>query len=138
MQTNADITLWNKYVDPDTRTEAYQRVEITAVHWESVKAAQKNATGGSVSADKATVYVTQFGRMDYRTPRAWVNMSDKGGYWTLQEGDVIAKGLLQVELSGAYTLSNLKADYDDVLVITSVDNMDSGLSGMRHWQVGAK
>jgi hypothetical protein len=56
----------------------------------------------------------------------------------LQQGDIIARGVISQELSGSFTVSQLKAAYDDVFVITSVDDMSIGSKSMWHWQVGAK
>jgi hypothetical protein len=35
-------------------------------------------------------------------------------------------------------MTDLKAKYDDVLTITSVDTFDNGSDYMRHWRAGAK
>ena len=138
MQTNADITLWNKYVDPDTRAEVYQRAEISRVAWEAMKAANTLRSGGQIEADKVTVYIPWSRGANHVKPRQFTLLADKAGFWTLQQGDIIARGIISQELSGAFTVSQLKAAYDDVFIITSVDDMSIGTQAMWHWQVGAK
>ena len=132
MRTNADITLYNKYLV--ARVETFQRIQILNVAWE-----QRHARSQFDSADLATVYIPFARGTDYLKPHAWQLLSSKANNWTLQIGDVIAKGLLSDELvTGTFTLSNLKAAYDDVLVINSVDTYDYGSFSMRHWAIGAR
>jgi hypothetical protein len=131
MRTNNDITIYNKYRVANADT--YQRTQIEAVAWE-----QRHARSQFDSDDLATVFIPLTRGEDYLKPREWQALSDKTGKWTLQVGDVIAKGLIATDISGAYTLTSLKAAYDDVLVITAVDTFDYGSANMQHWRVGAK
>lgn len=138
MRTNADLTIYNKYVDSVTRTEKYQRTQVKAVAWENRKASNTIATGGNISADQARVFIPFQRGANYAKAKAWQALSTKTSRWTLQEGDVIVKGLVSDEIGTGFTVTALKAKYDDVLMISSVDTMDSGSASMRHWQVGAK
>lgn len=138
MNSNADVTVWNKYVNPTTKVEVWQRAEILRVHFESAKIANTLRTGGQISADKVNVYIPWARGASYVKPRQWQALADKSGYWTLQEGDIIARGIISQELSSSYTPAQLKSAYDDVFVITSVDDMSIGSRAMWHWQVGAK
>jgi hypothetical protein len=65
-------------------------------------------------------------------------LTDKTGYWTLQEGDFVVKGFVTDEISSSFTISALQAKYPAVLSITSIDTMDMGSPAMSHWQIGAK
>jgi hypothetical protein len=131
MQTNTDITLYNKYLVG--RVETWQRVQIEDVHWE-----QRHAREGNEDNDFTLVFIPFARGTSYLKPREW-QASGKTGYWTLQIGDVIVKGLVSDELvAGTFTLSNLKAAYDDVLVIASVDTRDYGSSNLQHWEVTAR
>ena len=138
MRTNADLTVYNKYVDSVTRTEKYQRTQIKSVAWENRKASNTIATGGNISADQARVFIPFQRGVNYVKAKAWQALSAKTSRWTLQEGDVIVKGLVSDEIGTSFTVTALKAKYDDVLVISSVDTMDSGSPSTQHWQVGAK
>jgi hypothetical protein len=145
VRTNADLTIYNKHVAGGV--EAWQRAQIQAVAWENRKGANVLRAGGNIAADQAAVYIP-FARGDnYLAPRAWQALADKTGKWTLQVGDFIVKGLVEDDVHGeiedsppvpAFTISDLKAKYDDVLQVTSVDTMDSGSLSIRHWQLGAK
>lgn len=130
MQTETDCTVYNKYLVG--RVDTFQRVEIEGVHWE-----QRHAVRGDLnSPDVALVFIPFARGDDYLKPREWQALSDKSDNWTLQIGDVIVKGLVTDELvAGTFTLSNLKAAYDDVLVIASVDTRDFGSSAMQHWEL---
>ena len=39
MKANANLTIYNKYIDPATRSEKFQRTQILDVAWENRKAA---------------------------------------------------------------------------------------------------
>jgi hypothetical protein len=147
MRTNTLLTLYNKYVDPTTRTELYQRTLLPGqVEWENRKAANVNAQGGNTAADQATIYIPGSLGVKYLKPAAWKALSIKTGYWTLQVGDIVVKGEVDDTIHAAttdpvvaaFTPTNLKEKYDDVLVITSIDQRDAGSLYMRHWQLGAK
>ncbi len=144
MRTNATATIFNKYIDSSTRSERYQRTQIGAVAWENRKASNLLRSGGAIAIDQATIFIPFANGTNYLKPIAW--LAAKTGKWTLQEGDIIVKGLVTDEIheavvspaSPAFTVTMLKAKYDDVLVITSVDTMDSGSLVMQHWKVGAR
>jgi hypothetical protein len=131
------MTVYNKYIDPATRLEKYQRVGIVAVAWENRKAANVRSTGGLASADQARVFIPFACGVNFLQPKAWQALTTKTGKWTLQVGDLIVKGLVSDEIQTGFTVTALKAKYDDVLVITSVDTMDAGSPGMQHWNIGA-
>ena len=135
MRSNcAWITIYNVYTNPATRQPAYQRVTVPDVTWENRRAANKSAAG-EIAANKATIYILLTRCANYLNPRAWQALPVKTGKWTLQDGDVIVRALATEELTGAFTVTALKAKYDDCLTITSVDLMDLGSSAIRHYQV---
>lgn len=138
MRTNADLTIYNKYIDPATRAEKYQRTQIRSIVWESRKAVNTIASGGTVSVDSVRVFIPFARDANYLSPKAWQALVTKTGKWTLQEGDYIVKGLVADEITGAFTTTSLRAKYDNVLVISSVDTMDVGSLSLQHWQIGAK
>jgi hypothetical protein len=150
MRTNADLTVYNKYIDPATRSEAYQRASIKAVTWEGRKGGTVLTSGGQIELDLARVFIPLARGVDFLSPKAWQALDDRTGIWTFQIGDVIVRGVITDEITTAmtdpithvvtpaFTVSKLRAKYDDVLVITSVDLMDAGSLALRHWQVGAR
>jgi hypothetical protein len=138
VRTNSDCTVYNKYINAATRTEQWQRTQIAGVAWENRKAANVLASGGNIQVDQATVYIPFARGTNYLAPRAWQALVSKTGKWTLQEGDVIVRGLVTDEISSLFTITALEKKYDDVLTISSVDFMDMGSTSMQHWQVGLK
>lgn len=136
MRTNSDLTVYNKSVDASTRAEVWSSYQITGVMWENCKAANV-IRSGLLEADKVAVYIPYARGAAYLSPRVWQALSVKTGYWTLQVGDVIVRGLVNETIDADYTISDLKREYDDVMTIRSVDAMDGGMPYMRHWQVGA-
>ena len=136
MRTNCDITIYNQYIDPTTRLEKWQRVNILAVEWENRKAANVRSSGGQMASDQARVFIPFARGADFFKPRAWQALTTKTGKWTLQVGDLIVKGAVSDNLGDSFTVTQLKAKYDDVLKISSVDTMDMGSFALQHWNVG--
>lgn len=139
MQTNCNITLYNKYIDPTTRAEKYQRTVINNVMWQGAKASSA-ASGGLLASNTANIFIPFALGTQYKDAQTWLALVSKTGYWTLQEGDVIVKTAVTDEIttSPVFTLTNLKAKYANVVIVTSVDLADYGSPDMQHWQIGAK
>ena len=136
MRTNANLTLYNKYFVG--RVEKYQRTQIPAVLWEDRKAANTLASGGDIAANQANIYIPFQRGEKYLFHTEWQALTDKTGYWTLQEGDFVVRGFAVDEITDSFSISSLKAKYPFVLSIKSIDFMDMGNVSLRHWQVGAK
>jgi hypothetical protein len=137
MRTNCDITIYNQYIDPATRLEKWQRVNILAVAWENRKAANVRSSGGQMASDQARVFIPVVRGVNFLASKAWQALATKTGKWTLQVGDIIVKTAVIDEIGTGFTVTQLKAKYDDVLIISSVDTMDAGSISMRHWNIGA-
>jgi hypothetical protein len=138
MKTNTAVTLYNRYINPTTRLEEFQRVVIPSAHWENRKAANALASGGLVNADQATVYIPMTHGAKYLSPTRWRALASRVGYWTLQVGDLIAFGAVADDVDAEYTVTDLRAEYNDVLQVRSVDEMNFGSVSMRHWKVSAQ
>jgi hypothetical protein len=135
MIPNCDMTVYNKYLV--SGVDHYQRTQLKKVTWEDRKASNVRATGGTMEANQATVFIA-FSHLNHLSPKLWDALTTKTGKWTLAEGDYIVKGLVLDEIGASFTLSALKAKYDSVLAIRSVDVRDEGSFAMRHWEVGAQ
>lgn len=135
MISNCDITIYNKYIV--NRAEQWQRTVILQVAWESTKAIAGQRF--QQPANTVTIFIP-FDRKatGYATPKQWQALTDKTGRWTLQEGDVIVRGSVDDEIVGDFTITSLRAAYDDVVSIASVDAMDLGSASMQHFEVGCK
>lgn len=64
--------------------------------------------------------------------------SGRFGKWTLAVGDYLVKGLVADEITTGFSVTNLKAKYDDVVQAKSVDTFDMGSASLRHWKVSAQ
>jgi hypothetical protein len=151
MRTNADLTIYNKYIDPTTRSEKYQRTQVGKVAWENRKGINVIMSGGSIESDQASIYIPYSLSANYLEAPTWRALADKTGKWTLQVGDILVNGLVTDEITltattdpithvvtPAFTPTSLKAKYNEVLMITALDFMDAGSKPLWHWQVGAK
>ncbi len=151
MNVNTGITIYNKYIV--NSKEAYQRTQVTDIEWQSRKGSNVIATGGNIAADAAKIVIPVVRGTNYLAPKAWQALVSKTGKWTLQIGDFIVKGLITDEIHDlipeitgppvipaipAFTITNLKAKYDDVLSISSVDLKDGGSQLLERWEVAAK
>jgi hypothetical protein len=141
MRTNCLATLYNGYISGGA--QKYQRTAIGLVAWFNTKASNV-LRSGLLAADSAVIYVPLALGEDYVDPKPWAALTVKTGKWTLAVGDVIVKGLVTDEIHDAvvgppavpaFTMTNLKAAYDDVVTIKSVDTFDMGSVSLRHWKV---
>ncbi|MDD2921470.1 MAG: hypothetical protein PHQ36_04220 [Anaerolineales bacterium] len=131
MITNTTLTVYNKYVDPQTRSEVIQRSEIGAALWQSASAVSQSKSA-TIAADMASIAIPFAECANYKPPKEWLALEDKSGFWTLREGDEIARGIVTEALNTARQL------YDEVLTIRSVARMDQGSPNTHHFLVGAK
>lgn len=135
MIPNGHVTIYNRYFI--NRVETYQRTVVKNVVWEATKAVSGRSTG-VLASNVATVFIPMQRGADYLKPKAWQALVTKTGKWTLKEGDVIVRGEVTDNITTEYKLSDLRAEYDDVVVISSVDAMDQGSPNVQHWEVGCK
>lgn len=132
---NDTITVYNKYRGEDG-FEQWQRSVVKGVFWNAIKGAVIRRTGIS-TADSVQIIIPCAVRVDSRTykePKAWEQLPDKMGHWTLKPGDTVIKGSIDYEIVKS---SKELQGYDDVLNITSVDFKDFS-SDMAHWEVSGK
>lgn len=130
---NAHITVYNKYTDPATREEKYQRSEVYDVVWQSIKAISRMRE--KIGANSALILIPFASGTGYQEPKAW--QTDRDG-WTLQEGDAVVRGLVSDEIDSGFTITDLRKDHENVFVIASVDAMDQGSLNVQHWEVNCK
>ncbi len=136
MRTNTDATIYNKHIE--ARDDVYQRATILKIAWQNIRAISKLKSGGDIAANKVVAYIPKSSGALYLDPKVWQALADKTGYWTLQEGDIIVRGVVDDEISALFTITDLKAKYDDVLAISEVDPHLYGSRGLQHWKVSAK
>jgi hypothetical protein len=118
VQTNTNLTLYSRSISGGL--ESWTRSVIRDVQWENTKAANLIASGLQ-SANAVDVYIPTHNRTTTIT---------------IKPGDVIVEGIVTDEIDTEYTISNLKADNADVVVVKTVDRYDFGSSPLRHIRVG--
>lgn len=118
MQTNTDLTLYNKSVE--NNVEKWTRSVIENVHWENRKAANV-IRSGILQADSVAVFIPTYNR---EIP-------------TIKIGDVIVEGIVTKTIGPSYRISQLKEDYSNVVTVRSVDNYNFGSPSMHHLRIGA-
>lgn len=138
MQTNSDITIYNKYLDPMTRNEGYNRTVIRDVFWTDIEASVR-AQAGRNSDD--TVYMAIPFRsipagLSFVRPKLYQDLEVCTGYFTLAPGDRIVKGEATLEITGS-RISELDKAYE-AYTLTSVSTRNFGSPHMHHWGVTAK
>jgi len=139
MKTNTPATLYNRYYDPDTKLEVFQRKLLPAVMWEDRKYSRVVQTGGRLADYTAMIYIPfSYNKATFAKPKAWLALEDKSNYWTIQEGDLLVKGDVADVLNAGFTPSDLKRKYDDVLSAIDIYTYDMGSYALQHWKVGAK
>jgi hypothetical protein len=130
---NAHVTIYNRYIHTD-RSEKWQRSEIFNCVWQGVSAIARFKE--QVPANTILILIPFASGAGYAEPKAW--QASKASQWTLQEGDVIVRGLVTDEIDTEYTITSLRAEHQHVVQIASVAAMDEGSPNVQHWEVQAK
>ena len=131
MIPNAHITVYNKYIED--HVEKFQRSEVMNCVWQGVSAIARFKE--QVPANTILIMIPFASGLAYQEPKAW--QIDRDG-WTLQEGDIVVRGMVTDEIAGAYGLKQLYAEHQYVVAIASVAAMDEGSPNVQHWEVQAK
>ena len=95
MITNADITLYHVWLNPETRKKEYRRNIIRNIHWYTN---QKTAVGdgGLRSADEYKIRIPLESCEGYLPPAEYQENPD--GHWTVENGDLFVRGGLDLEI----------------------------------------
>lgn len=140
MTVNADITIFNKRYNADRRTELFYPTQIRGVSFYKRKnvAWKKKETS---SDDEYTIRIpidADMGGKEYMEAKAYEALSDEefSGYWTLQPGAIIIKGLSDMETA---TETELDKTYADAIrIMNFTDNTDRCSDVMKHWRIGGE
>jgi len=130
LKTNSSMTIYNKYFDPITREDKWQRHVIQEVFWDATSSV--NLYKGLNRADKGVIYVPfNSNYMTYFTdPISF--QANHTCYWTIQNGDIIVKGTVTDEITKQ---SELERKYSNVLNVSGFAIRDFGSPNMRHIEV---
>ncbi len=140
MIVNADITVFNRRYIPEERTEKFVGTVIKGVSWYHRKGTQSGSEETS-DRDAYTIRIpvsADMGGKEYADQREYAAMDDvtASGYWTIQPGAVIVRGISDKTEA---TETELKEGYLEVMVVTNyTDNRDRCTPPMRHWRIGGE
>lgn len=111
---NADITIFNKVYDEETRSDKYLRTILKGVHVEKTNASQKNDSKVVVND---SLFVSIPFLDNYVSSKKFQEF--KKGY-TLQNTDIIVVGIVDKDITSLKDLKKL----DDVYTVNSVEVID--------------
>lgn len=124
MITNADLTIYNRILNKETKLDEYHRTVIRGIWW-FVKNKRTLTDNGLLAADEYYVripYHADFGGKRFVPPKDWTG---DPGTWTLQANDHIVKGECLIEIVKP---SELAKEITDTFRILSWGNNDFGNS----------
>lgn len=132
MITNADITIYNHKVDKITRLDTWQRTIIRGVHF-YVDNKVSVGDGGLNSADVYKIRIPEEAECDktYIPEDEYFTLGDVSGFWTIQEDDIIVRGICDIEIEKP---ADLKERHVRYCKVTSWS--DNRRGGLPHWRIG--
>lgn len=149
MYTPHTVTIYNVGENPDTLETEYNMTILRGVFLDRREAANIEKSGLR-DADVASLFIPfSVEAVDavtgtpkqYIGPKAYRQLADVSGYWTL-EGGGLASGadtfFIKGEIVNYSGYGKMREMYDDVYDITTIDTRDFGSPDMQHWQVGAR
>lgn len=149
MYTPHTVTIYNVSENPDTLEQEYNVTFLRGVFLDRRQAINIEKSGLQ-DADAATLFIpfsveaidaeTESPK-EYIGPKAYRQLSDVTGYWTLEPGGVSSGAdtfFVKGEVLSYEGYGKMREQYDDVYDITTVDMRDFGSEDMQHWQVGAR
>lgn len=140
MTVNADITIFNKRYIQEERTEKFFSTRIYGVSLYS----KKGTSSGDNELRKSDTYTIRIPAdadtdgKEYADQLSYKAMDDATypGYWTLQPGAIIVRGISDLEVA---TETELRENYPDVILVTNfTDNRDRCSDAMKHWRIGGE
>lgn len=132
MLTNADITIYNQKINPSTKLTEYIRTQIRNVHWYSDQKTSVDQAGvHSADVYKIRIPAESVEDIQFIDCSEWRRLEDRTGYWTIQNGDMIVKGLVDDDIKQA---SDLLKKYPYVARVNSIS--DNRRGGNPHFRIG--
>lgn len=126
-----NITLFNKKYDKATRTDVYVKTVLNNVHFEGVRAS--SIDDKETKVNDSLFVIIPFSVYGYLKPKEYQKQQDTLGRWTLQEGDIIVKGIVENDITSSKELKAL----DDVYTINSIEIVDYSVTCLNHFEVYA-
>lgn len=129
-----EITLFNKKYNTQLKKDEYHKTYLDGVYVEYTKNVNVIKSGMQNSNDGMVIIPE-----DVETDKLYckpAKYQDAKMFWTLQEEDIIVEGHVDIEITDDYRIANLKKEYDNVYIITSV--LDNRKGSIPHFEVGVK
>ena len=124
MMTNTKMSIFNRYVDPQTKSITFKKHIIDNVYWDDRK--EVNQDKGHNKDNSVQIFIPK----NKNDLSSYVKPSNYDGTnWTINTGDFIVKGVVEVEKVDK--ISQLV----DAFTITFVDDKDYGSSNMHHFEI---
>ena len=139
MNTNADITIYNKWFNKATRLDEWKRVPVKGVNWYGGQAVTVT-DNGLQSADTYTVRIpitsAPPGRA-FALPEDWAACAAGalGQLWTLQAGDIVVRGLIDEDIEKA---ADVTGKYGQCFMVTGWKDNRRGSPAIQHWRIDGK
>lgn len=136
MNTNADITVFNRWYNKETRLDEWHRTQIPGVSWYGGQAVTVGDKGLQ-SADLYKVRIPLSSAPEGKTflrPEEYAakTKADLSGFWTLQNGDCISHGLLDSDITQPKELTG------EHFLITGWGDNRRGTPAVQHWKAEGK
>lgn len=132
MITNADITIYNRKANPETKKMEYCRTILRNVHWHTDQ--KVTVDKGLQSADMYKIRVPVRNREEpYLTPEEYAALPFGGhaGFWTTENGDLFVKGATDQDIDKP---SDLEGRH---LIVGKVQShSDNRRGGQPHIRIG--
>lgn len=133
MYTNADCTVYNRWLDKEKRRDTWVRTQIHGVFWDSSHA-HRHGDKGDISASSVTVCIPADAcEKPYKPPKEYA--SDPSGAYTLAPGDLIIRGMIDEDIGTDTTVAALLQKYDDAYTILSCEDNRYGSQELQHFCV---
>lgn len=135
---NDTVTLFNCYIDPQTRKEAWNKTILKCCMWR--KKTVKTVANGKIQIDDAISLTIPY-RDSYVAPRQYEKLPTEEmlKYWTLNADsnkDIVVLGEVVETIDSNYTIASLRKDYD-VFTLASVSD-NTLVDCLKNWKVTAK
>lgn len=131
---NADITVYFHRYNKSTKADEWHKVQISNVSWyggQKVTVGENGLNAADTYAVRIPAAVLPIG---YVTPEEYNNAEDVTGLWTVQNGDVVAYGLLDIDITQAKEITGPCRSF----VVTSVMDNRRGVPTVQHLRIEGK
>ena len=134
MITNADITLYNHKYNKNTRLDDWQRTVIRGVHfYEDNKVSVGDKGLNSAKLCKIRIPENAECNRSYIPEDEYFAAADVSQYWTLQEDDIVVRGVCDIKIEKPADLKNHHVKYYKINSWS-----DNRFGGQPHWRIGGE